>query len=341
MGSVRPTLGLSLVAVLFFSIQPAAGDVYPIIIHGTVQMDDGSPPPFTAGTERVCSDVMGSAPGPTTNKKGEYIWRMDVDPLASRACVIRATHPGYSSSTIDISALDTTRTTAELPPLVLSIRGSDPSSIDVSESNVPLRAHSSFSAAMKALDRPDYAEAARQLEIAVKGSPKFVQGWHALGVVYQRMDKTSDARAAYEHAIEADPKFLTPYVMLARLSIKTGDWQGAAAAADNLIKADKKQMYGEVYIHQAAARYELKDLDGALKSVQEAIRLDPSHRRPREEYVLGRILEAKGDVNGAREHMTKYLQMDPTPLDVERIKAHIENLGKPEAAAVDPQLEIL
>jgi hypothetical protein len=85
----------------------------------------------------------------------------------------------------------------------------------------------------------------------------------------------------------------------------------------------------------------LKDLNGAEMSIQEAIRLDAGHKKPREEYVLGRILEAKGDVNGAREHMKKYLELEPAPLDVDRVKTHLENLGKPEAGVVDPSLEVL
>jgi hypothetical protein len=76
-------------------------------------------------------------------------------------------------------------------------------------------------------------------------------------------------------------------------------------------------------------------------SIQEAIRLDPGHKRPREEYVLGRILEAKGDLDGARQHMTKYLELEQAPLDVQQVKAHLSSLGKPEASAVDPQLEVL
>jgi Tfp pilus assembly protein PilF len=341
MSSVRLVSGLTLAAVLFCFNRPLTATVYPIIIHGKVTMEDGSAPPFTAGTERVCSDLAGTAPGPTTNKKGEFLWRMDVDPLAVRSCVLRATHQGFISSTLDISSLDTTKTEVFLPPLVLSVRGSDPASIDVTDSNIPGRAGSAFSAAMKALDKPDYAEAARQLEIAVKNAPKFAQGWHALGGVDQRLDKLSDARSAYEHSIEADPRFFKAYVMLARVCIRTNDWACAAKVSDELLKADKKLSYPEIYVHQAVARYQQKDLAGAEMSIQEAIRLDASHKRPREEYVLGRILEAKGDINGAREHMTKYLELEPAPLDVERIKAHLENLGKPEASFVDPQMEIL
>ena len=341
MRSVRLGLSLSLVAVLFCFIQPSSATVYPIIVKGKVTMEDGSPPPFTAGIERICSDVAGTAPGPTTNKKGEYLWRMDVDPLAVRSCFLRATQKGYVSTTIDISALDTTKTVTELPPLVLSAPGSDPSAIDISTDSIPSHSSSSFNAAMKALDKPDYAEAASQLQKAVNRSPKFAQGWHALGAVDERLDKSADARAAYEHAIEADPKFFKPYVMLARVCIKTSDWACASKTAEALIKAEKKAQYPEIYIHLAVARYQQKDLAGAEMSIQEAIRTDPAHKRPREEYVLGRILEAKGELDGAREHMTKYLELEPAPLDVEQVKAHLNSLGKPEASAVDPQLEVL
>jgi tetratricopeptide (TPR) repeat protein len=338
---MRYVSGPLLVVILICGRQPAPAAIYPIILKGNVTMEDGSPPPFTAGIERICSDGRGSAPGPTTTKKGEYLWRMDYDPLDTRACFLRATRQGYASTTVDISSLDTTKTVTELPPLVLSVRGSDPAAIDVSDSNIPLRAKSSFSAAMKALDKPDYAEAAGQLEKAVNASSKFAEGWHALGAVDERLNKPADARAAYEHAIEADPKFFKPYVMLARVCIKTGDWTCAGKASDTLIKADKKTQYPEIYIHQAVARYQQKDLSGAEMSIQEAIRLDPGHKRPRGEYILGRILEAKGDINGAREHITKYLELEPAPLDVQQVKAHLNGLGKPEAAAVDPQLEVL
>jgi hypothetical protein len=57
--------------------------------------------------------------------------------------------------------------------------------------------------------------------------------------------------------------------------------------------------------------------------------------------VLGRILEAKGDLNGAKEHMAKYLQLDPAPADVDLVKQHIERIGKPTASGVDPDLEPL
>ena len=330
---------MRIVLSICFIASLCSADVYPIILRGTVTMEDGSAPPFIVGIERVCSDSAGSAPGPITNKKGEYIWRMDIDPLESRACFLRATHPGYSSSTVEIRGMDTTRTSATMAPLVLNAATADAGAINVSEGNIPLRAKGSFNAAMKALDKPDFQEAERELQAAVKSSPKFAQGWHALGVIEERLNKPAEAKEAFEHAIESEAKWFPPYVTLARVCLKTKDWAGAVKAADSLIKADSKRTFPEIYLHRAVARYEMKELDDALANVQEAIRLDPKHKRPRAEYVLGRILEAKGDTNGAREHFSKYLELEPAPIDVDSVKGHLQNLGKPEAP--EPALEPL
>ena len=336
---MRGLLSFCLAAVSFPFVPAVSAQIYPIILKGKVTMQDGSPPPATVGIERVCSDLAGTAPGPITNKKGEYLWRMDYNPLATRSCYLRATHSGYDSSKIDISDLDTTRTETTLPPLVLYKHIPDPNVIHINDSDVPLHAKSSLNKAMKALDKPDYKEAAQEFQAAVTASPKFAEGWHSLGVVDLQLNKPAEARDAFQHAIEADPKLLTASVMLVRADIKIKDWQAARTAADSLIKADTKRTYPEIYLHRAVARYQLKDLDGALEDAKEALSLDPSHQRPRAEYVLGRILEAKGDLAGAREHMSQYLKLDSAPADVELVKGHLDNLGKPENAGVEPELE--
>ncbi len=336
MVAIRVFLGVALVASLLLSVHPASAEVYPLIIKGKVTMPDGSPPPFSVGIERICSDIQGSAPGPTTNKKGEFLWRMDVDPLNTRACYIRATHAGFVSTSVDISALNGyTNTVTTLETLILTGHVADPYSIITSESDIPSKVQKRWNAAMKALDTKDLPEAAAQFQEIVAATPKFAIAWHALGVVQDYSQKFTEARDAYEHAIQADPKMFAAYVTLARVSLRIKDWAGAAKAADDLIKVDKKKTFAEIYLHQAVARYELKDLDGAAMSAEEAIQL----KIPRAEYVLGRILEAKGDAAGAREHMSKYLEEDKKASDADAIRMHIQNIGKPDPA--EPELELL
>jgi len=340
MASTRIIFGICFAAAFPAFTGSAAADTYPVILHGKVVMQDGSPPPVIMGIERVCSDVNGSRPGTLTDKKGEYIWRMDIDPLETRDCRIRATHAGYSSTSVEVSGVDTTHTTLDLPPIVVSASVADAYAIII-EGSIPGRAKKDWDAAMKALDGPDFPEAARHLEAAVAASPKYAPGWHALGIVDERLKKLAEARDAYEHAIASDPKLIPPYVTLLRACIKLKDWEGAEKAAAALLKTDPKHTYPEVYLHEAVAQFGLKDYTGAEASVQEAIRLDPAHTRPRAEYVLGRILEAKGDTSGAKEHMAMYLKLDPTPTDVELVKGHLDLMGKPGAADVEPELEPL
>jgi len=329
-----------LLALVFCYVPLAFADVYPVILYGKVTMPDGSPPPIQVEVERRCSDSYGSMPGVLTDKKGEFIWRMNIDPLETRDCYLRVAHDGYSSSEVEVSGVDTTHTTLQLPPIVITASAGDPYTINFSEKGISGRAMGDWKAAVKALDANNLSEVAQHLEVVTAASPKAPQAWHALGVIDDKLGKNADAQAAYEHGIATDPKFVRTYVALTRLCVKTKDWNCAAKTADALIKLDPKHSYPEIYLHQAVARYELKDLAGAQESVEEAIHLDGS-KLPRAQWVLGRILEAKGDLAGAKEHMTKYLQLEPAPADIDLVRGHIDNLGKPTAKDVDPELEVI
>jgi Flp pilus assembly protein TadD len=325
---------------LLCSVPRASAEDKPLILSGKVQMQDGSAPPKPVGIQRICSDGQGSAPGPITDKKGNWVWRMDVDPMRTRVCRLEATMPGYASTSIDISALNAfINTTKELPPITLFPSAANPMAIVASENGVPGKSLGPWKAAMKAIDAGNYTEATNQLQAAVAASPKFAQGWHTLAIIYANTLKRAEAKDAWEHAISADPKLLQPYVALARLCVKLKDWQCAATAADGGLKMDTKKTFPELYIHQAAARYGMKDLAGAQSAAEDAIKMDPIHKRS--EYILGRILEAKGDLAGAKEHMTKYLQLAPDAADIDLVQKHIELLGKPEAAGVEPDLEFV
>ncbi len=340
----RVLVGIGSLAVSFMLIDSAAADTYQVIVTGKVTMEDGSAPPFTVGIERACTDVQGSAPGPIANKKGEFLWKMEFDPFLQRTCFLQATYPGYVSSRLEITAINATShdPTFRLPsPLVLSRAVPEPYSIVVSDADLSSKAKTAFREGMKAADAGNFAEAVSQLEVATAAAPKSAQLWHALGIVDEKLQKPAEARKAYERAIAIDPKFLAPYVTLTRVCLQTKDWQAASQTADALIKADTKHLYLEIHLHRAVALYWLKDLAGAEASAREAIRVDPAHKRPREEYVLGRILEAKGDLTGAGEHMSKYLEVEPAPLDGDLVRGHLQNLGKPEAKDIDPQLELL
>jgi predicted Zn-dependent protease len=117
------------------------------------------------------------------------------------------------------------------------------------------------------------------------------------------------------------------------------DWQGALTAIENAKRLDTKKMYSEVYLHQAVAEYELGKLDAAEASARQLLKEDPNERKSRGEFVLAVILAAKHDDAGAKEHIARYLTLNPTPLDLDQIKAYMQLLGTPEAGTIKPTLE--
>ena len=83
----------------------------------------------------------------------------------------------------------------------------------------------------------------------------------------------------------------------------------------------------------------MKKYDAAEASARESLKEDVKTMKFRGEYALGVILGAKGDAAGAKEHLTKYLQLNPNPPDLESIKAYAALVGTPDAANMHPIIE--
>lgn len=334
--------GVIAVCAALLCVQSARADIYPVIVIGKVTMQDGSPPPFAVSIERLCDDLF-DLNGPLVDKHGQWIWRLNVDLYQQHACVFKAHHEGYTSTTIDASNINLNYLdkTVHVPDIVMSPAVPDPYTIRTSGDDFPARAKAPFNRAMQDIDTRRYDEAIAELKAAVLAAPKFGAGWHALGVVYDRTGLPVEARNAFQKAVDADPKLLTAYVALTRTCVVLKDWRCTADTSERMIRSDVKHLYPEIYLHLAVARFELKDLAAAEQSVNEFIRLDTAHKIPRAEFVLGRILEGKGDIDGARQHMTKYLLMEPAPRDLDLVQGHVSLLGKPDAAQVNPELELL
>jgi len=155
----------------------------------------------------------------------------------------------------------------------------------------------------------------------------------ARGLAYQRQKMSTEARDAYRRAVALDPKPLRPQLLLVRANMDCQDWKEASRTADVLIAADAKHSYLEAYLYQAIALYLLRDMERAEARAKQLLQLDKAHRIPRAEYVLGLILQERKDLAAAREHMARYLELQPEAADAPAVRTRIESLGKPQEAA--------
>jgi hypothetical protein len=322
------------------SLQSVQAQAVKVIFRGTVVMEDGSAPGKSVGTQRNCTDANGGGPGPLTNKEGVFTWSMEVDYMRTRRCFLLATLNGYESTQVDISNVNpATSVNVDLPPIKLKLKGSDPYAVGGPDKDVPAKGRAEWTAAMKALTASDMPGATQQLKAATAANPKFALAWHNLGILQDFQRQVPEAREAYAKAIEANPKMLAPFAALNRLLVRERDWAGVLKNSAAMIPLDKDRIFPELYAFQAAAHYNLKDLAAAEAAASEAMNPKAKRVYPRAEYVLGRILEAKGDAAGAKQHMLRYLELAPSAEDAAQIKAHMNAIGTP--GAPEPELVLL
>lgn len=327
--------------------QEVLQDAVNIVMEGNVVMPDGTPPPKSVGIERVCSDYNGDVPGPTTDKKGHYLWTQKLTPAVQRDCFMRATLDGFISTRFNLGDMKLADFTAgvnkiHIPDLVLNPKDSG-SSYNVSlvdPSSAPGKVRDAYKLASKALDAGHVQEGIKQLKIVVAGAPKFADAWTNLGSLDEQEGMLMDARDALQHAIEANPKAPAPYLRLARVANKLGEWDLAAKNEDAMQAADKR-FYPEIYLQQAITRFGKKDVAGAEESIKTLETMDLAHKQVRAEYVLGRIALVKGDIPAAKGHFENYMKLDPGAPDGPKIQAFLANLGPGGDAKTDdlPPLE--
>jgi tetratricopeptide (TPR) repeat protein len=186
----------------------------------------------------------------------------------------------------------------------------------------PEDARKAFEKGVAAMVGKKWAPAQMEFERAVAAYPEYAPAWAALGEVLVEQSQPQPARQAFERAVKSDSKFAPAWAQLARLAADEGRMQDAFAAAERALQLDATGFPG-VYVSQAMADLALQRLDAAEKSARRAVALDTFHEIPLAERVLGSVLAAKGDREGAIQHWQKYLEMSPHAGDAEEVRKQI------------------
>ncbi len=323
---------------------------YDTVFRGKVVRDDGAPVGHMVTVQRVCNGedepVREAATSPKT---GEYFVRMDLDPfgqvyaglnMVPVTCMLEVYDKGFVSSRIDLSEHSVINN-PRLPDIVLTPATRTTSLHNQGDPPVPHAASRSWNQAVNLVMARNWAAAELPMRTVVERAPKFAAGWSALGILYSNMGKPEEARTTLERAIELDPKPLSSYMGLTTVEIGLKDWKAAEATARTLIAADKKHVYIEVNLLLGVALYQLRDFDNALTAVNDAVRLDKLHQLTRGEYIQGLILEARGDLAGAAQHLKNYVQQHPHGKDVAAVNERLANLGKAPLADFSSEINVL
>jgi tetratricopeptide (TPR) repeat protein len=204
--------------------------------------------------------------------------------------------------------------------------------ISATSALAPKDAKKAFEKAHKEELQEKWPEAQKEFEKAVASYPQYASAWYELGNVQQAQNDLEGARQSYARALEADPKFVVTYGQLASIAAREKKWQEVADDSNQLLKLDPVD-FPQAWVYNAVANYGLRNWDAAAKSSREGLALDPGHRYPKLNQVLGAVLALQHDYPGSIQNLRDYLRYAPDASDADLVKKQLSQLE----AVVEPQ----
>jgi tetratricopeptide (TPR) repeat protein len=342
----------------------------PIFLTGQVSTDDGSPLPGPVTIERVCNgathtegytDMKGTFGIQLGNESGVFQDATDAPSRSSmnggamggsgsnalgssggamggsqdrmlQNCELRAKLPGFRSQSVMLAG----RRPMDNPDLgtILLHREApgEGSTVSVTSLNAPKAARKAFDKGLELLKKNKLADAREEFEKAVQIDQVYAAAWLELGKLQAGSGDADMARGSFRVAMKSDPKFVTPYLELSALALNDRKWQEAADLTDQALKLNSFD-YPQAYLFNAAAKYNMQEVDAAEKSIKEADRLDTRHQYPEVAHLYGAVLQYKKDYAGAVLQYQAYLKMAPDAEDAPVVRKQLENLDKLTSAA--------
>jgi Flp pilus assembly protein TadD len=157
------------------------------------------------------------------------------------------------------------------------------------------------------IERNDFIKAAGAFEEAIRLQPGNAKAHASLGVVYDNLGRSDDARAEDDTAIELDPHLDTPHYNLGNLDLEGKNLD--QAVTEYRIAEKLLPDYAATHSNLGSALYQLGRLDEAETEVRLALDLDPSLVEAR--FNLGNILLRKNSFAPAVDVFTKLIEEQP------------------------------
>jgi len=331
----------------------------PIFLSGKVMMDDGTPVPSNVVIQRLCNGSPQSVAYTDTKGHFSFQWGqsngMMIDASQSgggfgsfpnrsssggmgsmggmsdgpsmAGCELRAELAGYRSDMVNLfnrQQMDN----PDVGVIVLHRMGNvEGVSISATSLNAPKDARKAFDKGLQLMLKNKPEDAMKEFDKAATIYPKFADAWVNIGKIRLLQKNTAGGKEAFLKAIEADGKLVAPHIELGMMAARENKWDEAAPYLDRGLKLDPID-FPLAWYASAAANFNLKKFDAAEKSAREAIKMDPRHRNPRAEYILGLILAEKHEYTGAADQLKTYLKFAPNAPDLDTVKDQLGQLEK-------------
>lgn len=156
-------------------------------------------------------------------------------------------------------------------------------------------------------EQQKYAEAIVEFRNAVRADQRFGEARLKLAEAYAATNRVREALGEYVRAADLLPNSAEAQLKAGALLLLAGEFEEAKSRADKVLQFEPQSIGAQILRANALAG--LKDLDGAIRDIQEAIRLDPSQSGT---YAnLGAFQFARGQGVEAEQAFKQAVEADP------------------------------
>lgn len=312
-------------------------------LSGYVLMDDGSPLPGSVDIRVVCGNTFDRIMAHASPDGGfGFQWNSIVatfgdssqassaniggagaysliqagtrDIYSAADCELKARWPGYKSDTAALYGL-TGQSSLDVGPIVLHrVTAGEAAVVSVLSLGAPKSARRSFINGLSLARAQRLADATASFEKALAIYPEYVDAWLNLGKVQRQTGQKEAAHASFLHAANLDGKLARPWQELGYLAVDESKWEDAVYYLDQAVRLDPHDSPITWYF-SAVADYYSGRFDQAERSVRAEMKLDATGN-PRMYYLLGLVLIARHDLEGAASALRTYIASSPKPTDV-------------------------
>ena len=336
----------------------------PAFLYGKVSMSDGSPLPNGITIIRVCMANQHTVA--YADSKGQFSYqtgsnndmgmlgdasdsggavfgsrspgingRSSASPETTMAgCELRADLPGFRSDVIPLERLRAFGNSDVGTLFLHRLANVEGTSVSGTMFSAPADARKSYEKGLQSLQKGKLPESQKDLEKAVASYPKFANAWLALGRARLRQNQTEPAREAFHKALDADAKLVEAQVELGIMAAREKAWRDAAQYLDAALKLDPVD-FPQIWFTDAVANFNSGNFESAEKMAREALRVDPAHKNPQVNQLLGMALAQKHDYAGAVEELKTYLKLAPAAADAATVKGQLDRIE--ELLAANPR----
>ena len=335
----------------------------PMFLSGKVVVDDGTPLTDAAMIQTICRgnirdegytdskgtfsvQLGGMAVRPITGTADDTGGRTSVETMPAggttgsardmRDCDLQAVLPGFTSQQIELASKMTDFGNADVGTVILHRIGHvEGFTISATSMMAPGKAKKLYDQGREEEKKNKWDAAQEKFSKAVQIYPHYAVAWYELGRVQIQQKDVAGAKNSFHQSIAADRTYISPYEQLAQIAMQAKQWKDLSDDTDEMLRLNSVS-FPQYWLYNAIASYFLQNYDKAQKSAQAGLNIDPKHRVPKLEYILGMALAEKHDYPNALLHVRNYIQLAPHAPDVELAQkqvAELERLSGNGAAA--------